>query len=49
MTIKESMHVKFDESNIFVKNIVEIDYLGKYMEKITLKDSPIEEEKPKID
>ena len=49
LTIEESMHVKFEESNTFVKNVVEIDSLGEYMEKITLKDSPIEEEKPKID
>ena len=32
-----------------MKNIVEIDSLGEDMKKITLKDSPIEEEKPKID
>ena len=49
LTIEESLHVKFEESNAFVKNFVEIDSLGEDMEKITLKDSPIEEEKPKID
>ena len=49
LTIKESIHVKFEESNAFVKNVVEIDSLGEDMEKITLKDSPIEENKPKID
>ena len=49
LTIKESIHVKFEESNIFVKNVVEIDFLCEDMEKITLKDSPIEEENPKID
>ena len=32
-----------------MKNVVEIDFLGEDMEKITLKDSPIEEEKSKID
>ena len=32
-----------------MKNVIEIDSLGKDMEKITLKDSPIEEKKPKID
>jgi len=36
-------------SNAFVKNIVEIDSLDEDMEKITSKDSPIEEEKSKID
>ena len=49
MTIEESIHVKFEESNAFVKNVIEIDSLGKDMKKITLKDSPIEEEKSKID
>jgi len=49
LTIEESIHVKFEESNTFVKNVVEIDSLGEDMEKITLKDSPIEEEKLKID
>ena len=43
------MHVKFEESNACVKNVVEIDFLGEDMEKTTLKDSPIEEEKSKID
>ena len=32
-----------------MKNVVEIDSLSEDMEKITLKDSPIEEKKPKID
>ena len=49
MTIEESIHVKFDESNAFLNNVVEIDSLDEGMEKITLKDSPIEEETPKID
>ena len=43
------MHVKLEESNAFVKNVVEINSLGEDMEKITLKDLPIEEEKSKID
>ena len=41
LTIEESIHVKFEESNTFVKNIVEIDSLDEDMEKLTLKDSPI--------
>ena len=49
LTIEESIHVKFEESDAFVKNLVEIDSLGENMEKITLKDLPIEKEKPKID
>ena len=49
LTIEEPIHVKFEESNAFVKNIIEIDSLGENMEKITLKDSPLKEEKPKID
>ena len=49
MTIEESIHVKFEESNAFVKNIVEIDSLDEDMERITLKDSPIKEEKLKVD
>ena len=48
MTIEKFIHVKFEESNIFVKNIVEIDSLGEDMKRITLKDSPLQEEKPKI-
>ena len=34
MTIDESLHVKFEESNAFVKNIIEIDFLDKDIEKI---------------
>ena len=45
LTIEESMQVKFEESNAFVKNVVEIDPLGKDMEKISLKDSPIQQDK----
>jgi len=40
LTVEESIHVKFEESNAFVKNVVEIDSLGDDMEKITLKDPP---------
>ena len=49
LTIEQSIHVKFEESNTFVKNVVEIDSLGEDMEKIYLKDSPIQEDKPKDD
>jgi len=50
LTIEESMHVKFEESNTLMKNVVEIDSLGEDMEKISLKDSPLQEvEKPKDD
>ena len=48
-TIEESIHIKFEESNNFIENVVEIDSLGKDIERITLKDSPIQEDKPKID
>jgi len=41
LTIEESIHVKFEESNTLVKNVVNIDSLGKDMEKITLKESPL--------
>ena len=45
------MHVKFEESNSLVKNVVEIDFLGEDFEKVSMKDSPTqdEEEKPKDD
>ena len=43
------MHVKYEESNVFVKNVVEIDSLGEDIEKVTLKDLPIQENKPKLD
>ena len=49
MTIEESIHVKFEESNIFIENVVEIDSLSEDMERITLKDSPIKEDAPKSD
>jgi len=39
------MHVKFEESNAFIENVVEIDSLGENMEKISLKDSPIQEDR----
>ena len=38
------MHVKCEESNIFIKNVVEIDSLGEDIEKVTLKDSSIQED-----
>ena len=38
LTIEESMHVKFEESDAFIKNVIEIDTLGEDMEP--LKDSP---------
>jgi len=46
-TIEESMHVKFEESNVIIENVVEIDSLGEDMEKISLKNSPIQEDKQK--
>ena len=33
LTIEEFMHVKFEKSNAFVKNVVEIESLGEDMEK----------------
>ena len=41
MSIEESMHVKFEKSNSFVKNIIENNSLREDMEKISLKDSPV--------
>ena len=49
LTIEESIHVKFEESNVFVENVVEIDSLNEDMEKISLKDSPTLEDMPKGD
>ena len=50
MTIEESIHFKFEQSNDLVKNIIEIDFLGEDKEKITLKDSPLQEnDMPKND
>ena len=49
MTIEESIHVKFEESNLFVKNVVEIDSLDEDLEKVTLKDTPTMGGKPKDD
>ena len=43
------MHIKFEKSNAFVNNVVEINSLGEDMEKVTLKDSPILEDKPQLD
>ena len=34
---------------MFVENVVKIDSLGEDMERITLKDSPTQEDKPKVD
>ena len=44
------MHVKFEESNSLVKNIVdcEIDSLGEDLEKMSM-DSQVQEEKPRDD
>ena len=42
LTIK-SMHIKLEEFNTLVKNILEIDSLGEDMEKLTLKDLPLQE------
>ena len=44
LTIEESIHVKFEESNPLVKNVVENNSLGEDMKKISLKDSPMQEE-----
>ena len=42
------MHVKFEKTNKFVKNVIEIDSLDEDMKKISLKDSPMQEDdKPK--
>jgi len=49
LTIEESIYVKFEESNMFVKNVVEIDPLHEDMERITLKDSPTIASMPKDD
>ena len=50
MTIKESTHGKFEESNTLVKNVVKIDFLDEDMKKISLKDSQLQEDnKPKKD
>ena len=44
MSIEESMHVKFEKSNSFVKNIIENNSLREDMEKISLKGSLIQED-----
>ena len=41
------MHVKFEESNSLVKNIVEIDSLGEDFEKVSMKDLPTQDEEEK--
>ena len=43
------MHVKFEKSNAFMKNVVKINSLSEDIEKILLKDSPMQEDKPKDD
>ena len=48
LTLEESMHVKFEESDTFVKNVIEIDTLGEDMEKVSLEDSPTQEDKQKL-
>ena len=50
LTFEESIHVKFEESNSLVKNIVKIDFLGEDFEKISMKNSPVqvEDEKKKM-
>ena len=49
LTNEDSMHVKFEKTKAFVKNVVEIDFLGEDMEKISLKDSLMQEDKTKDD
>ena len=49
LTIEESIHVQFEESNVFVKNVVEIDSLKEDMERATLKNSPTVEDMQKDD
>ena len=49
LTIEEPIHVKFEESNAFVKNVIKIDFLDEDIEKISLKDSPMQEDKQKAD
>ena len=46
LTIEESKHVKFDECKCFVKNIINchIDSLSEDLEKISMKESPTQEE-----
>ena len=42
------MHVKFKESNSLVKNVVEIDFLREHPEKISLKNSPAQDDEDKL-
>jgi len=44
LTIEESIHIKFAESNSLVKNAIKIDYFGEDFEKIFMKDSMAQEE-----
>ena len=39
------MHVKFEESYVVVENVIEIDPLGEDIKRLSLKDSPAQEEK----
>ena len=43
------MQVKFKEYNSLMKHVIEIDFLGEDIEKISLKDSPMQEDKSKND
>ena len=49
MTIEESIHVKFEEYNLFDKNVVEIDSLDEDLKKVTLEDTPTIGGKPNDD
>ena len=49
LTIEKSMHVKFEESNVSCEECYKIDFLDENMEKISLKDSPMQEDKTKDD
>ena len=46
LTIEESIHVNFEESNSFVKNVVEIDSYEE-LEKISMKGSQVKEQEDK--
>ena len=48
MTSEEYVHVKFEESNSLVKNVVETNSLGKDFEKNFMKDSVAQEEKKRM-
>ena len=46
MTIEESIHVKFEESDKFAQNVVDVEIysLGEDLDKATLKEAPTREE-----